>query len=143
MEVRELQGMGHVSHRSHRALTRAMARIALVLAALTFAGAVIHFSYIAYESSQCYTEVSDDPLSHESRDREPVDSDECRLILASSEERQRIDAAIAVLAIVVGSGAAVRLSSASRHTQRVILLAEVIVVAVGVVYTVLLASALR
>lgn len=115
----------------------------LVLGALSFAGAVIHFSYTAYQSSQCYTESAVDTLSQEPRRLQTIDSDDCRLILASSEAHQRIDAAIAILAIVVGIGAAVRSSNASRRTRRVVLAAEVVTVAVGTIYFILLVNTLR
>jgi hypothetical protein len=135
--------MGRLSHRRQRALTRTAARIALVLGALTFAGAVVHFSYTAYESSQCYTAAGDYSTSQGPQRMQVVDSAECRLILAKSEEHQRIDAAIAILVIVVWIGAAVRLSNTRRRTRRAILIVEVAVVAVGLVYTVLLAFAFR
>jgi hypothetical protein len=135
--------VGHLSHRRQRALTKTAARIALILGIVAFAAAVIHFSYNAYESTPCYTGDAGGGLSQESRGMRPVDSGDCRLILASSEEHQRIDAAIAVLAIIVVIGGSVRLSNASRRTRRVVLIAEVIVVAVGIVYAVLLTSAFR
>ena len=47
-----------------------------------------------------------------------LDSGDCREILASSEEHQRTDAVIAVLAVVLMIGAAVRLSKASHRTKR-------------------------
>ena len=40
-------------------------------------------------------------------------------------------------------GAAVRLSKASRRTRRLVLVVEIAVVTLGLVYTVLLATALR
>ena len=134
--------MGHVSRHRNNSVPRKAARIALVLGALTFAGSVLHFSYTAYESSQCYTESADTGLSQEHGRLKPVDSDDCRLVLASSEQHQRIDAALAMLAIIVGIGAAVRLSSASRHTRRRLLLGGVAVVALAV-YVVVLTFAFR
>ena len=134
--------MGHGTHRKRRSLTRTMARIVLVLAAVTLGIAILHFSYTAYESGQCYT-GSAGLFSTEPPPREPIDSDDCRQILASSDEHQRTDAAIAVLAVVLMTGAAVRLSKASRRTRRLVLVAEIAVVTLGVVYTVLLATALR
>ena len=114
----------------------------LVLAAVTFGGAIFHFSYTAYESSQCYT-ADAGSYSTEPQPRRPVDSGDCREILASAEQHQRTDAVIAVLAVMLIVGAAVRLSKASRRTKRVVLVAEVVVVAIGVIYTILLATALR
>jgi len=135
--------MGPVSRRKKRSLARTAAGIVLVLGTLIFAGAVVHFSYTAYESSQCYTEIADDSLSQKSRRLQVVDSDDCRRILASSEQHQRIDAALAILAIVVGIGAAVRLSNASHRTRRLVLMAEVVAVTVGTIYFILLETVLR
>ena len=134
--------MGHASHHKRPSLTRTAARIVLVLAAVTFGGAVVHFSYTAYESGQCYT-ADADPISTQTHPRRPLDSGDCRWIIASSEEHQRTDAAIAILAVVLMIGAAVRLSKASRRTRRFVLVAEITVVTIGVFYTILLASALR
>lgn len=114
----------------------------LVLAAVTFGGAILHFSYTAYESGQCYT-ADGDSFSPETQPRIPIDSDDCRAILARTEQYQRTDATIAVLAVILIIGASVRLSKASHRTKRVVLVAEVAVVAVGAVYTILLASVLR
>lgn len=133
--------MGHVSHHKEHLLTRPAARIVVVLTAVIFAGAALHFAYTAYESSQCYTGT--DYFSTEPQSRQAVDSDECRLILSHSEEHQRIDASVAMLAILVAIGAAVRLSNASRRTRRVVLVVEIAVVVVGAFYTILLASLLR
>ncbi len=135
--------MGHVSHHKKRSLTKAAAQIVLVLGALAFASSALHFAYTAYESSDCYNATKTDPFSGEPVRRSPVDSDECRLVLATSEQHQRFDAAIAVLAIVVGTGAAVRLSNSRRRTKRVVLVVELAVVAVGTIYILLLASVLR
>ena len=135
--------MGDARHHKRRSPARTAARVVLVLAALTFGGAICHFSYIAYESSQCYTADASDPFSTETQPRRPIDSGNCRAILASTEEHQRTDAAIAILAVVLMIGAAVRLSKASRRTRRLVLVAEIAVVTVGIVYTVLLATALR
>ena len=41
-------------------MSKTAARIVLVLAAVTFGGAIFHFSYTAYESSQCYTADASD-----------------------------------------------------------------------------------
>ena len=135
--------MRHVRHRKRRSLTTIAARIVLVLGTLIFAGAVVHFSYTAFESSQCYTEKAPDNLSQAQRSMQVVDSDDCRRILASSEQHQRIDSALAILAIVVGIGAAVRLSNASHRTRRLVLAAEIVVVTVGTIYFILLANSLR
>jgi len=134
--------MGHMSRQKRRSPARTAARIGLVLAAVTFGGAIFHFSYTAYESGQCYT-ANSDSLSTEMRPRKAIDSDDCRRILASSEEHQRTDAAIAVLAVMLMIGAAVRLSKASRRTRKLVLVAEIVAVAIGIVYTILLATALR
>lgn len=133
--------MGHVSHSKKHLLTRPAARIVLVLAALLFTGAALHFAFTAYETSECTTGI--DYFSTEQQSQGTVDSDHCRFILSVSEEHQRTAAAIAVLAIIVGIGAAVRLSNASRHTRRIVLAIEVVVVALGVFYTILLASVLH
>ncbi len=136
--------MGNGSHHRRRSATKTAVQIVLVLAVVTFGGAVVHFSYTAYESGQCYTANADSlSYSGEPLPRRPIDSRDCRQILASSEEHQRIDACIAILAIVLAGGAAVRLSKASHHTKRIVLVAEVAVVTVGVAYTILLATVLR
>ena len=134
--------MGHVSHRGKRALAKTAARIVLVLGILAIAGAVTHFAYLAYESRDCFTATTDADTGLPQR-RVPVDSGDCRQILSRGEDHQRIDAAIALLAIVIVIGAAVRLSNASRRTRRVVLMLEIAVVAVGIVYTILLAFVLR
>ena len=134
--------MGRVSHRGKRALTKTAARIALVLGIVVFAGTVSHFTYLAYESRDCFSVTTDADTGLPQR-RVPVDSDDCRLILSRNEEHQRTDAATAMLAIVIVIGAAVRLSNASRRTRRVVLMVEIAVVAVGIVYTILLAFVLR
>jgi hypothetical protein len=134
--------MAHGSHHKRRSASKAAARVVLVLAAVIFGGAIFHFSYTAYESGQCFT-TDADSISTETRPRRPIDSGDCRSIIASSENHQRSDAAIALLAVVLMIGAGVRLSKASRRTRRLVLVAEIAVVTLGVVYTVLLATALR
>lgn len=134
--------MGHGSRHRKNSVPRRAARIALILGTLAFVGAAIHFSYSAYESGQCYTSSTDAETGLPQREM-PIKSDDCRLILSRSENHQRIDAAIAMLAILVVIGAAVRLSNASRRTRRLLLIAEVALVAVGTIYTILLATALR
>ena len=114
----------------------------LIVAAVTFGAAIFHFSYTAYESSQCSTDAGS-PFTTETLPRRPIDSGDCRAILAGGDEHQRTDAAIAVLAVVLMIGAGVRLSKASRRTRRLALAAEIVVVTVGVFYTILLATALR
>jgi hypothetical protein len=135
--------MGPVSHRKKRSLTRIAAWIVLAVGIVAFAGAATQFVYLAYESGDCYEADTTDHFTGEPIRRAPIHTDECRLVISRSEDHQRIDAAIAILAIVVMSGAAVRLSKASRRTKRVVLMVEVAVVAVGIVYTILLASVLR
>jgi hypothetical protein len=135
--------MGHVSHHKRRSASRTAARIMLILAAVTFSAAIGHFSYTAYESSQCYTANTSDPFSTEPLPQTPIDSDSCRAIIAGGDEHQRTDAAIAILAAVLLIGAGVRLSKASHRTRRLVLVAEIIVVTIGALYTILLASALR
>ncbi len=134
--------MGHASHHREHLLTRPAARVVVVLAALIFAGAVVHFAVTAYESRNCFT-PSTDAVTGEPQRQQPIDSDDCRLVLSRSEDRQRTDATIAVLAIAVVIGAAVRLSKASRRTRRVVLVVEIIVLVLGAVYMILLASLLR
>jgi hypothetical protein len=134
--------MGQVSHRTRRSATKTAARIALALGTLAFVGVALHFGYAAHESAGCY-QASTDIFTGEPQREVPIESEECRLILSHNEEHQRVDAAIAMLAIVIVSGAAVRLSSASRRTRRIVLMVEVVVVALGIVYTILLASVLR
>lgn len=134
--------MGHGSRHRKNSGPRKAARIALFFGILTFTGAVIDFAYFAYKSGQCYT-ASTDVETGEPQRQKPVDSDDCRLIISHSEDHQRMAATIAILAVVIATGAAVRLSNASRRTRRMLLVVEVAVVAVGVVYTILLASVLR
>lgn len=135
--------MRHPNHSEEHWLTRTGARVLLVAAAVMFAGAVVHFAFTAFESRQCYTESPDTSLSQDQRRLATVNSNDCRRILASSEQHQRTDAAIAILAIIVAIGAAIRLSKATRQTKRVVLAIEIAVVAVGVFYTILLATILR
>jgi len=137
-----IAGTGHESHRGKRALTKTAARIALVMGILAFAGVVAHFTYLAYESRDCFTETTDADTGLPQR-RVPVASEDCRQILSRGEGHQRTDAAIALLAIVIVIGAAVGLANASRRTRRVVLTLEIAVVAVGIVYTILLAFVLR
>jgi predicted nucleic acid-binding Zn ribbon protein len=134
--------MGHESHRRKRSLRKTAARIVLVLGILAFAGAVAHFTYLAYESGDCFTANTDADTGMPDR-RVPVDSEECRLILSHNEDHQRVDAAIAMLAIVILIGSVVRLSNASRRTRRIVFMVEVALIAVGAVYAILLATFLR
>ena len=135
--------MAHVRHHREHLLTRPAARVVVVLAALIFAGAAVHFAVTAYQSRQCFAPADVAGSSQEQQRYQPVDSDDCRLILSRSEDRQRTDATIAVLAIAVGIGGTVRLSKASRRTRRVVLVVEIIVLVLGAVYMVLLISLFR
>ena len=134
--------MGHVSRRKERSLTRIAARILLVLGIAAGVGAILDFAYSAYRTSLCY-ETNAGEYSDSIAPRVPVDSNECRLTISRGDVRQRRDAVIAILAIVVGIGAAVRLSSASHRTRRLVLVAEVVAVAVGAIYFALLATMVR
>ncbi len=134
--------MGHVSQRAKHSRTRAAARTVLVLGIVAFAGAVLNFALNAYVSTDCFTPSAQYDSGAPGR-RDAIDSDECRQIILRRDEHQRVDAAIAILAIMVVIGGAVRVSKASRRTRKVILVAEVAVVVVGVVYIVLLTSAFR
>jgi predicted nucleic acid-binding Zn ribbon protein len=134
--------MGDVRHHRPHLLTRPAARVVVVLAAVIFTGAAVHFAVTAYEARDCFTTASD-VSSGEPQRRQPVESDDCRQVLSRSEDRQRTDATIAILAVAVGIGAAVRLSKASRRTRRVILVVEIVVLGVGAVYIILLSAMLR
>jgi hypothetical protein len=134
--------MGHGSHHKKSSVPRRAARIALILGILAFVGATLHFIFTAYESSECYTS-STDPETGQPQRQKPVDSGECRMIISETESHQRVDATIALVAIVFVVGGAVRLSNANRRTRRLMLIAEVAVVVIGVIYTILLASILR
>jgi len=132
--------MGHGSRHRKTSAARRAAQIAFVLGVLVFAGAILDFAYFAYEGSECYSGTfSFSPRS----ERTQVNTAECRQLIAQAESHQPVDAAIAILAIVIVIGAAVRLSKASRSTRRFVLVAEIIVVTIGAIYTILLASALR
>ena len=136
--------MGHGSRHKRRSLCRELRReLCWCLAVVTFGGAIFHFSYTAYESSQCYTADSTESFSTESHaaKAQSIRTTAARS-LPAAKTISGLDAAIAVLAIVLIVGAAVRLSKASRRTRRLVLVAEVAVVTIGVVYTILLASAL-
>lgn len=134
--------MDHASRHRHRSRSKSAARIVLVLGMLVFVGVAVHFAYAAHESAECYR-ASADAFTGEPEREVPVDSAECRLILSHNEQHQRVDAIIAMLAIVILAGAGVRLSKASRRTRRIVLMVEVVVVALGIVYTILLASVVR
>ena len=134
--------MGHVSHRTKRTPARTAARVALVLGIVAFTGALLDFAFHAYESSDCFTPGAQYD-SGVPMPRDAVASDECRELILRRDEHQRTDATIAMLAIVVVMGGAVRLSNASRRTQRILLTAEIVVVAVGIVYIGLLTLAFR
>jgi hypothetical protein len=133
--------MGHVNHRKKRALTRAAARVALVLGIAGFLRTMLDFAVKAYSSSNCFTPSAYYDSGVPMR-RDAVDSDQCRLLILERDERQRIDATIAILAVIAVIGAAVRLSTASRRARRAALMVE-IAVAVAIFYFVLLSTAFR
>ena len=122
--------MAHGSHHRKRSLARITAWILLALGILALVVASLHFAYAAYESSNCLKPTATDPVSGETVRRTPIDTDECRLIISRTEDRQRIDAAIAIFSIALVLAAAVRLSRAHRNTKRILLAAEATVVVV-------------
>ena len=56
--------MGRASHRRTRALTKAIARVAQVLAIVLCVAAVADFAYSAYQASDCFTDNAD-PLAQD------------------------------------------------------------------------------
>jgi hypothetical protein len=80
-------------HRRYRKLILA-GRILLGAAIVVGLLAICHFTYNAFNATDCYTDSSDNFAP-----KEPVQSDGCAAVLADTDNNMRLDASVALLGV--------------------------------------------
>lgn len=129
------KGRHHRHHHLSRAERKAV-RVVQILAILLCMVAIADFAYMAYQTSDCFTDNAD-PITAEAAPRVAVDSGDCRAEITRRDSHMRFDGLGVLLTVALLLGSGVALSHLRHGTKKLVLGAEAAVVVLIVAYSLL------